>query len=237
MPSKTRHRAVTAASSTKRAGARTTSRTTTRTNDPERTMAGILAVATREFADKGLAGGRIDAIADATHTSKRMIYYYYGSKEGLYLAVLEDAYRRIRQTEGDLHLADLPPVEALAKLVGFTFDHHYKNQDFIRLVMSENIQRGEYLAQSKVIQDLNVSVIQSIQELYDRGVKSKAFRAGLDPIDIHASISALTFFNVSNRYTFDLIFKRNGHTPKALAARRQNVIDMVLRFVSYSNKA
>ena len=216
---------------------KTSSRAAKRTNDPERTMAGIMAVATREFADKGLAGARIDAIADATHTSKRMIYYYYGSKEGLYLAVLEDAYRRIRQTEGDLHLGDLPPVEALAKLVGFTFDHHYKNQDFIRLVMSENIHRGEYLAQSKVIQDLNVSVIHSIQELYNRGVKTKAFRPGLDPIDIHASISALTFFNVSNRYTFDLIFKRNGHTAKALAARRQNVIEMVLRFVRYSKEA
>lgn len=196
-------------------------------------MAGIMAVATQEFADKGLAGARIDAIADATHTSKRMIYYYYGSKEGLYLAVLENAYRLVRQTESDLHLADLPPVEALAKLVGFTFDHHYKNQDFIRLVMSENIQRGEYLVQSKVIQDLNLSVIQAIQELYDRGVKSKAFRAGLNPLDIHASISALTFFNVSNRYTFDLIFKHKGHTTKALTERRQSVVEMILRFVSH----
>jgi AcrR family transcriptional regulator len=208
-----------------------------RTNDPERTMAGIMAVATQEFAAKGLTGARIDAIADATHTSKRMIYYYYGSKEGLYLAVLEDAYRRIRATETDLHLADLSPVEALKALVGFTFDHHHSNQDFIRLVMSENMQRGTYLAQSKLIQDLNVSVIQSISELYKRGVKEGVFRKGLDPIDIHASISALTFFNVSNRYTFDLIFKRDGHSPKALATRRQNVVDMVLRFVSYSNPA
>lgn len=205
-------------------------RVTTRTNDPVRTMAGIMAVATQEFAAKGLTGARIDAIADATHTSKRMIYYYFGSKEGLYLAVLEESYRRIRQTESDLQLADLPPVEALAKLVGFTFDHHYGNQDFVRLVMSENIQRGEYLAQSKLIQDLNVSVIASIQELYERGVKEGVFRQGLDPIDIHASISALTFFNVSNRYTFDLIFKRNGHTAKALAVRRQRVIEMVQRF-------
>ena len=208
-----------------------------RTNDPERTMAGIMAVATQEFAAKGLAGARIDAIAAATHTSKRMIYYYYGSKEGLYLAVLEDAYRRIRATEADLHLADLSPVEALKALVGFTFDHHHSNQDFIRLVMSENMQRGAYLAQSKLIQDLNVSVIQSIGELYKRGVKEGVFRKGLDPIDIHASISALTFFNVSNRYTFDLIFKQDGHSPKALAARRQSVVDMVLRFVSYSNPA
>ena len=205
-------------------------RVTTRTNDPARTMAGIMAVATQEFAAKGLAGARIDAIADATHTSKRMIYYYFGSKEGLYLAVLEESYRRIRKTESDLQLADLPPLEALAKLVGFTFDHHYGNQDFVRLVMSENIQRGEYLAQSKLIQELNVSVIESIQELYERGVKQGVFRKGLDPIDIHASISALTFFNVSNRYTFDFIFKRNGYTPKSLDQRRQRVIEMVQRF-------
>jgi AcrR family transcriptional regulator len=191
-------------------------------------------VATKEFADKGLSGARIDAIANATHTSKRMIYYYYGSKEGLYLAVLEDAYRRIRATEADLHLADLAPQEALKALVGFTFDHHHSNQDFIRLVMSENIQRGEYLAQSQLIQELNASVIQSIEALYKRGVKAGVFRKGLDPTDIHASISALTFFNVSNRYTFDLIFQRDGQTSKALAARRQSVVDMVLRFVSYS---
>ena len=197
-------------------------------------MAGILAVATKEFADKGLSGARIDAIADATHTSKRMIYYYYGSKEGLYLAVLEDAYRRIRATEADLHLADLAPQEALKALVGFTFDHHHSNQDFIRLVMSENIQRGEYLAQSQLIQELNASVIQSIEALYKRGVKAGVFRKGLDPTDIHASISALTFFNVSNRYTFDLIFQRDGQNSKALAARRQSVVEMVLRFVSYS---
>ncbi len=209
-------------------------KTPKRTNDPERTMAGILAVATKEFADKGLTGARIDAIADATHTSKRMIYYYYGSKEGLYLAVLEDAYRRVRATEADLHLADLTPQDALKALVGFTFDHHHSNQDFIRLVMSENIQRGEYLVQSKLIQELNASVIQSIEALYKRGVKAGVFRKGLDPIDIHASISALTFFNVSNRYTFDLIFQRDGQNAKALAERRQSVVDMVFRFVSYS---
>jgi len=133
-----------------------------------------------------------------------------------------------------LHLADLTPQDALKALVGFTFDHHHSNQDFIRLVMSENIQRGEYLVQSKLIQELNASVIQSIEALYKRGVKAGVFRKGLDPIDIHASISALTFFNVSNRYTFDLIFQRDGQNAKALAARRQSVVDMVLRFVSYS---
>ena len=196
-------------------------------------MAEILEVATTEFADKGLSGARIDEIAAATRTSKRMIYYYFGSKEGLYLAVLEDAYRRIRETEAELHLADLSPEDALKALVGFTFDHHHNNQNFVRLVISENMQRGAYLAQSELIQALNVSVIQAIEALYKRGVKAGVFRKGLDPIDIHASISALTFFNVSNRYTFDLIFKRDSQTAKALAARRRNVVEMVLRFVSY----
>ena len=95
-----------------------------------------------EFAEKGLSGARIDAIAAATHTSKRMIYYYFGSKEGLYIAVLEESYRRMRQIESELQLDDLAPIPALEKLVGFTFDHHFGNQACIRLVMSENIQRG-----------------------------------------------------------------------------------------------
>jgi AcrR family transcriptional regulator len=202
-----------------------------RTNDPARTMAGILAVATSEFANKGLSGARIDEIAAATKTSKRMIYYYFGNKEGLYIAVLEDAYQRVRQIESELHLQDLDPEAALRRLVEFTFDHHYGNQDYIRLVMNENMERGAYLAQSKKIQELNVPAIQSIRNLYERGVAQGIFRSGLEPLDIHASISALTFFNVSNQHTFGLIFKDGRQQPEALAIRRQNVIDMVVRFV------
>jgi AcrR family transcriptional regulator len=206
-------------------------RAPSRTNDPERTMAGILEVATVEFGEKGLDGARIDEIAAATKTSKRMIYYYFGSKEGLYRAVLEDIYRRMRAIESGLHLADLPPVEALKKLVGFTFDHHHDNESFIRLVMSENMQRGAYLSQSKSIQGLNVPAIAAIRELYERGVATGVFRTGLDPVDIHASISALTFFNVSNQHTFGLIFSQDPTSPEAIATRRKNIIDMVLRFM------
>jgi AcrR family transcriptional regulator len=206
-------------------------RKTSRTNDPARTMAGILEVATQEFAEKGLDGARIDEIAAATSTSKRMIYYYFGSKEGLYLAVLEESYRRMRSIESELQLEDLPPEDALRKLVCFTFDHHYGNQDYIRLVMAENMQRGAYLAQSKNIQQLNVPAIESIRKLYERGVAQGIFRTGLDPVDIHASISALTFFNVSNQHTFGLIFKRDVATTKALMARRDSITEMVVRFV------
>jgi AcrR family transcriptional regulator len=202
-----------------------------RTNDPERTMANILEVAMGEFAEKGLAGARIDQIAASTQTSKRMIYYYFGSKEGLYLAALEEAYRRMREIESEQHLADLEPLQALRRLVGFTFDHHASNENFIRLVMSENMQRGQYLAQSPSIQDLNVPAISAIRQLYERGVALGVFRPGLDPIDIHASISALTFFNVSNRHTFGLIFKRDEGSTLAQAQRRANIVDMVERYL------
>jgi AcrR family transcriptional regulator len=205
--------------------------TTGRTNDPERTQANILEVAAAEFGEKGLAGARIDEIAAATQTSKRMIYYYFGSKEGLYLAVLEECYRRVRETEAELHLEDLEPEQALRRLVAFTFDHHLNNEDYIRLVMSENINRGQYLAQSQRIQELNIPAIDAIRKLYQRGVKSGVFRPGLDPVDIHASISALSFFNVSNRHTFGMIFKLDMRSPAYIAHRRENVIEMVVRFV------
>jgi AcrR family transcriptional regulator len=202
-----------------------------RTNDPERTMADIIEVATHEFSEKGLAGARIDDIAEAMRTSKRMIYYYFGSKEGLYVRVLEEAYRRIRAIEGGLHLEDLAPEDALRKLVGFTVDYQLANPDFIRLVMTENIHRGEFLAQSKAIQKLNVPAIAAVREVYQRGLKAGVFRAGIDPVDLHMSISALSFFNTANRHTFALIFKRDLESPAAIAARRESIIEMVLRFV------
>ncbi len=202
-----------------------------RTNDPERTMADIIEVATHEFSEKGLAGARIDVIAEAMRTSKRMIYYYFGSKEGLYVRVLEEAYRRIRAIEASLHLEDLAPEDALRKLVGFTVDYQLANPDFIRLVMTENIHRGEFLAQSKAIQRLNVPAIDAVREVYQRGVAAGVFRAGVDPVDLHMSISALSFFNTANRHTFALIFKRDMDSPAAIVARRDSIIEMVVRFV------
>jgi AcrR family transcriptional regulator len=206
-------------------------RETTRTNDPERTKANILEVAAAEFGEKGLAGARIDEIAALTQTSKRMIYYYFGSKEGLYLAVLEESYKRVRDIEAELHLQDLDPEQALRRLVAFTFDHHLQHENYIRLVMSENINRGLFLAQSQRIQELNVPAIAAIKHLYERGVKNAVFRRGLDPVDIHASISALSFFNVSNQHTFGLIFKIDMKSSAYIAHRRDNVIEMILRFM------
>lgn len=205
--------------------------TTSRTNDPERTMAEILSVATTEFADKGLAGARIDEIAAATRTSKRMIYYYFGSKEGLYVSVLEAAYGRMRKIEADLHLNDLEPEIALKRLVEFTYEHHQSNEEFIRLVMSENVHRGEYLAQSKEIQKLNGSALQTIQDLYTRGVKKGVFKKNLSALEIHSAISALTFFNVSNQHTFGLIFKGKSQSGKAQTLKKSQVVEMLTSYV------
>ena len=211
--------------------ARSGTKVQARTNDPERTMADILAVATREFAEKGLAGARIDDIADAMRTSKRMIYYYFGSKEGLYIRVLEEAYRLIRSAESDLHLDDLSPEDALRRLVGFTVDFQLTHPDFTRLVMTENIHRGEYLARSQVIQGLNVPAIEGLHKVYERGLKAGVFRAGLDAVDLHMSISALAVFNVANKHTFSLIFQRDLESDAAQRLRRENIIEMVVRFV------
>ena len=203
-----------------------------RTQDPEGVQRNIIEIASEEFALNGLAGARIDEIAARTRTSKRMIYYYFRDKEGLYLAALENAYSRVREGEAKLDVEDLAPVAALKALVEFTFDHHHRHEDFIRMVMIENIHHGEYLEQSKAIRALNVSAIDTIASVYKRGVADGAFRGGLDPIELHWQVSALCFFNVSNRATFSKIFGRDFGTPKALGSLRDNAVEMILRYVA-----
>jgi AcrR family transcriptional regulator len=201
-----------------------------RTNDPERVRRDILDVATREFAERGYSGARVDEIAAKTATSKRMIYYYFRDKEGLYIAVLEEAYARIRQIERGLNLEGLAPADALRRLAEFTFDYQNANPDFVRIVMVENIHNGVHLTRSERIQGLNVSVITVLDEIYRRGVEEGVFRPGLDVLDLHMTISALSFFNVSNRATFSRIFKTEMDTPEALARRRAVVAETVLRY-------
>ena len=204
-----------------------------RTADGERTRQNIIEIATDEFANKGFSGARIDEIAARMNTSKRMIYYYYRDKEGLFIAVLEEAYRRIRAIEATLNLDHLEPEAAIRALVGFTFDYQNANEDFIRLVMVENIHKGVHLAKSRVIQAMNVSVINAIRGIYRRGLASGVFRPTIDAIDLHMTISALCFFSVANRSTFSQIFKCDMQSPEALARRRAIVIDTVTRYVGW----
>jgi AcrR family transcriptional regulator len=202
-----------------------------RRNDPQGTRRNIVEVATGEFARKGYSGARVDAIAARMRTSKRMIYYYFGGKEELYLAVLEEAYSGIRRAEATLDLENLPPEAALRTIVSFTFDYYNKHPEFVRLVMNENIMDGEHMARSKTIIKLNVTVIDAMRRILARGQKQRVFRRDIDPIELHMSISALGIFNVANRATFSTIFKRDMTSRKALAIRRNEIVEIVLRYV------
>lgn len=202
-----------------------------RVQDPEGVKRDIIAVATEEFSRKGYSGARVDEIASRTRTSKRMIYYYFGGKEALYVAVLEEAYRRIRTVEATLKLDEFEPVEALRRLTAHTFDYYDAHPEFVRLVMIENIHDAKHMKRSKAIQGLNVTVIDAIGRIYERGRAAGVFRAGLDPIDIHMTISALGLFHVANRATFSTIFKNDMASPAARALRRAQIEEIVCRYV------
>ena len=204
---------------------------TTRTNDPERTKADIIEVATREFSENGYSGGRVDEIAERTKTSKRMIYYYFGSKDGLYRAVLLEYYRKLRGAEQQLDLEHKPALDALKLLVGFTYDWHMAHADDVRLVMVENIHRARHLAELPSIEPVNLSVVSLTGQILERGVKEGVIRPGVEPMDLYLSIAALCFFNVSNRHTIATIFGYDLASAKAMKARRAAIIDMVVRSV------
>ena len=199
-----------------------------RTRDADATREDILEAATEEFADKGLSGARIDQIAERTSTSKRMIYYYFGSKVGLYRSVLEREYRRIRRAEAAIALDRLTPEKALAELIRQTFDSHMERPTFVRLVMNENIHHAEHLKHVQGLRPLNKAMIESLAEIVDRGSKARVFRRNIDALDLHINITSLCFYTVSNRYTFRQGFAHDMWAPREVRRRRDLVVDVIL---------
>ncbi|WP_319530207.1 TetR/AcrR family transcriptional regulator [uncultured Cohaesibacter sp.] len=199
--------------------------------DPEAVRADILRAAKTEFAKHGLAGTRVKDIADRIQTSRRMIFYYFSDKEGLYRAVLEEAYKSVREAEEELNLDGLPPIKALSKLVEFTFDHHRQNEDFIRLVMNENMLNGQYITQSTSLHITNTKVIKQLSRICEAGVKEGVFKPGLSPLELHWQISALSFFNVSNRSTFSVIFGNELFSEDGQVTMRQHIVDCIVSSV------
>ena len=212
--------------------AENTTKRSKRSREATETREDILDVATREFADKGLAGARIDEIAEKTSSSKRMIYYYFGGKDELYRAVLEKAYARIRAQEQDAHFENLPPAEALRAIIGNNFDYHFAHPEFVRLVMNENVHHGEHIAQIASMKERNRSVIDALATILKKGEEQGVFRAGIDPVDLHSMISSLSFYNVSNRHTFQHNFGVDFADPAVGAKRREQTIDCILAWVS-----
>jgi AcrR family transcriptional regulator len=202
-----------------------------RAKNPAKTRANIIEVATAEFAERGLSGARVDRIAARTNTSKRMLYYYFGDKDGLYRAVLLSYYEKLRTAELELDLRHHEPLGALKLLVDFTFDYHMKNASIVRLVMVENIHKGKHVAKLPQVMPVNTSVLEAVADICERGAREGSMRQGLDNFDLYTTIAALCFFNVSNRYTFRAIFKHDMADPQEAAARRESIWDVVRRFV------
>jgi AcrR family transcriptional regulator len=202
-----------------------------RRRDREKTRAEILEVAFAEFAEKGFSGGNTDAIAQRAGVTKRLVFYYFGSKEGLFVAVLEMAYERIRTSEENLGLDALSPRAAIAKLVEFTFDFDNAHPEFVRLVTIENIHRARHLRRSRKIKAINRPIIQQIARLLARGEKERLFRRGIDPVELHMTLSALCIFSVANRHTFESLFDYDMTSGKARTARKKEIDELLWRYV------
>src|SRR3954447_8389174 len=205
-----------------------------RTRDADRTRAEILEVATHEFADLGYASARVDDIAAKTRTTKRMIYYYFGGKEGLYLEVLERAYRHIRSLEQQLDVAPPEPIDAVRQLAELTFDHHESHQDFVRLVAIENIHYAEHLLRSGAREAFAAPALDILTRIMERGRAAGLFRDDVDALDVHMTISAFCVFRGANRYTFKAIFERDLLDPDRRDHLRRMIGDLVVAHLTAS---
>jgi len=195
--------------------------------DAVRTRAAILDAATHEFARHGLDGARVDHIAARAKTNKRMLYYYFGSKDDLFLAVLERAYEHIRVEEQALHLEGLPPAAAVKRLVAFTWDYFLCHPEFLSLLNTENLHRAEHLKRSAKIRALHSPLVAMLSKLLARGARAGVFRRGVDPVQLYISIAALGYFYLSNNATLSQIFGRNLKSRPALADRLDHVTAIV----------
>ncbi|HEY8705354.1 MAG TPA: TetR/AcrR family transcriptional regulator [Gaiellaceae bacterium] len=206
-----------------------------RSRDPERTRNEILEVATEEFSQHGLHGGRVDEIAARTRTTKRMIYYYFGGKKQLYVAVLERAYATIRAAERDIDIDQSDPKAAIRRLAELTFDHHESHPDFVRLVSIENIDRAEHLANGD-FRNLNSPAIELITKILEKGYAEGVFRRSIDPLDLHMMISSFCFFRVANRHTFKAIFARDLVESRRREHYRRMLGDMVVDYLTAADE-
>jgi AcrR family transcriptional regulator len=203
-----------------------------RIRDAEATKARILAAAKKEFAKSGLAGARVDVIAEKAKANKRMIYHYFSSKEALFQTVLEQAYVAIRSAEQKLNLDHLEPREALERLVRFTWDYYLKNPEFLTLVNSENLHRARHLRKSEVVKIYSRKFVAMVSAILDRGVAAGVFRPSIDPVQLNITIAAIGYYYLTNRYTGAIVFERDMMTKTALDERLKVNIDTILRLVA-----
>ena len=199
--------------------------------DPERTRARILEAALAEFAHHGLGGARVDRIAGRAGANKRMLYYYFGSKEALFLAVLEESYAHIRSAEHALDLEHRDPREALKRLVEFTWTYYLEHPEFMTLLNSENLHKGRHVQRSRRVRELHSPLVATLRIILRRGERQGLFRPGVDPVQLYISIAGEGYFYLSNRYTLSRIFGRDLMAPRALAGRARHITQTILNAV------
>ncbi|MEO8739426.1 MAG: TetR family transcriptional regulator [Casimicrobiaceae bacterium] len=200
--------------------------------DAERTRAAILGAAMHEFARYGLGGARVDRVAERAGSNKRMIYYYFGSKEDLFQAALEQTYADIRSAEKKLNLLDASPQDGVRRLVELTWAYYIAHPEFLTLLNSENLHQAKHLKRSSKIREMNSPLIQTLAELLRRGRRTGAFRRGVDPLQLYISIAALAYFYVSNRYTLSTVFGRDLFSPAERKSRVAHMTAMVLGYLA-----
>ncbi|HUQ73127.1 MAG TPA: TetR/AcrR family transcriptional regulator [Burkholderiales bacterium] len=199
---------------------------------PEANRARIVKAAIEEFAARGFKGASMDAIAARTHTTRALINYYFGGKEKIYLAVLEQVYAEIREAEGQLDLDHLDPEAAIRRIVEFTYHYYLEHEGFVRIVVAENQARGRQFRKSKTMRTLNRPIIDRLSRVIQRGQAAGRFRRDVDPVEIHKAIAALGMFNVTNQFTFGAIFQREMGSKGDVARRRDIVADMIVRYLT-----
>ncbi|VFR54753.1 Transcriptional regulator, TetR family [plant metagenome] len=202
-----------------------------RSRDADRSQQIILAAALQEFSEHGLGGARMERIAQRAELNKRLIYYYFQSKDDLFLAVLEEAYRNIRQAEQALRLGDMPAASAIRRLTEFTWEYYIAHPEFLTLLNSENLHQGKHLARSVHIRKMNSPLIESLGEILERGRREGVFRGGVDPLQLYVSIAGMAYFYLSNHYTLSSVFGLDLMTPKAHQERLSHICDVVLGYV------
>lgn len=199
--------------------------------NPVRTRLAIIEAATLEFAEFGIGGARIDAIALRAGLNKRLLYYYFGNKDDLFQAALERAYEDIRSAEHALHLDEIDPIEAIRKLVAFTWNYYIAHPEFISLLNSENLRRAEHLKKSSTILEMNSPLVQMLDTVLEHGRSLRLFRSGVDPVQLYISIAALAYFYLSNQHTLSAIFGRDLRHPKAETERLSHITELVLGYL------
>jgi len=199
--------------------------------NPAKSSAAILAAATREFTEKGFGGARINDIAARARINKRMLYHYFGGKEALYVAVLENIYIGIRSAEGTLDLGQRDPAEAMRELTLFTWRYFLDHPEFLSLLNTENLLRGKFVKRSRRIIELHSPFVTLLAGTLARGVEKGEFRAGIDPVELYISIAALGFFYLSNRFTLSTIFRRDLMSPAELDRRGEHIVEVIMSYL------